>query len=140
MTLAWRDLLAGTMALAFAGGPALAQTGDGQAMFGLIGKMRAVPGQREALIALLLEGTRNMPGCLSYIVARDPADGIWITEVWDGRESHAASLRLSEVRSVIERARPLIAGFERGHETEPVGGVGLPRQILARGLESGPAF
>lgn len=98
-------------------------------MFGLIGKMRAVAGERDALIALLLEGTGAMPGCLSYIVARDPADadGIWITEVWDRRESHAASLQLPSVRATIARARPLIAGFENGTETEPVGGVGLPR-------------
>jgi quinol monooxygenase YgiN len=52
-------------------------------MYGLIGKMMAVAGQREALIAILLEGVAGMPGCLSYVVARDPADaeGLWITEV-----------------------------------------------------------
>lgn len=43
-------------------------------MSGLIGKMLATPGQRDALVAILLEGLRNMPGCLSYIVAHDPAD------------------------------------------------------------------
>lgn len=70
-----------------------------------------------------------MAGCLSYIVARDPADAdaIWITEVWDSRESHAASLRLPAVRAAVARARPLIAGFDSGTETVPVGGVGLPR-------------
>ena len=71
-----------------------------------------------------------MPGCLSYIVAKDnaDADAIWITEVWDSRESHRASLQLPAVRAVIARARPLIAGFDSGTETEPVGGVGIPRQ------------
>ena len=59
-------------------------------MHGLIGRLRAAPGQRDALIAILIEGTANMPGCLSYIVARDAteADAIWVTEVWDSRESH----------------------------------------------------
>lgn len=97
-------------------------------MFGLIGKMRAVAGERDALIAILLEGTGGMPGCLSYIVARDSADAdsIWITEVWDRRESHRASLQLPAVRAAIARARPLIAGFESGTETQPVGGIGLP--------------
>ena len=38
-------------------------------MFGLIGKMTAVAGQRDALAEILLEGTASMPGCLSYIVA-----------------------------------------------------------------------
>ena len=123
-----REVVAGGLALALSSGTVFAQTGDRQAMFGLIGKMRAVAGERDALIALLLEGTDMMPGCLSYIVAKDPADadGIWITEVWDRRESHAASLQLPSVRATIARARPLIAGFENGTETEPVGGVGLP--------------
>lgn len=129
MTVGRREVLAGGLALAMSSGPVLAQPEGRQAMFGLIGKMRAVAGERDALIALLLEGTDAMPGCLSYIVARDPADadGIWITEVWDRRESHAASLQLPAVRATIARARPLIAGFENGTETEPVGGVGLPR-------------
>lgn len=128
MAVARRDLLAGGLVLAL-GGPALAQVAAAPGRFGLIGKMRAVSGERDALTALLLEGTRAMPGCLSYIVAKDiaDADAIWITEVWDDRESHAASLRLPAVRAVIARARPLIVGFESGTETEPVGGVGLPR-------------
>lgn len=129
MTWARREVVAGGLALTMVGVPALAQTGEGRSMFGLIGKMRAVAGERDALVALLLEGTEAMPGCLSYVVAKDPsdADAIWITEVWDSRENHAASLQLPSVRAVIARARPLIAGFENGTETEPVGGVGLPR-------------
>jgi quinol monooxygenase YgiN len=129
MTIGRRDVLAGGLALAVSAGPAFAQTEGRETMFGLIGKMRAVAGERDALIALLLEGTDAMPGCISYVVARDPADpdAIWITEVWDRRESHAASLQLPSVRATIARARPLIAGFENGTETEPVGGVGLLR-------------
>lgn len=96
-------------------------------MYGLIGKMLAVPGERDALIAILLESTGDMPGCLSYIVAADPADenAIWITEVWDSAESHRASLSLPAVCDAIARARPLIAGFDSSVTTEPVGGVGL---------------
>src|SRR5690606_40208168 len=41
----------------------------GTEMFGLIGKMTAVAGQRDALAAILMEGTGSMPGCLSYIIA-----------------------------------------------------------------------
>ncbi len=118
----------GGLAIAMSAVPAAAQSGGGT-MFGLIGKMRAIAGERDALIALLLEGTQSMPGCFSYIVAKDmaDADAIWITEVWDSRESHRASLQLPEIRAVIARALPLIAGFESGTETEPVGGVGLVR-------------
>jgi len=96
-------------------------------MYGLIGKMLAAPGQRDALIAILLESVGNMPGCLSYIVAADAADpnAIWITEAWDSKESHAASLKLPAVQQAIGRGRPLIAGFGERFETAPVGGVGL---------------
>lgn len=96
-------------------------------MYGLIGKMRAAPGQREALVAILLEQEGGMPGCLSYVVARDAnePDAIWITEVWDSRESHKASLALPSVRAAIERAKPIIAGFDTHVETEVAGGIGV---------------
>jgi quinol monooxygenase YgiN len=97
-------------------------------MHGLIGKMTAATGQRDALIAILLEGVRDMPGCLSYVVATDPADAdaIWITEVWDSEASHKASLSLPSVRAAIAKGRPLIAGFASQTVTAPVGGHGLP--------------
>jgi quinol monooxygenase YgiN len=96
-------------------------------MYGLIGKMIARDGQRDALVAILLEAIDGMPGCLAYVVARDPADarGIWVTEVWDSKDSHQASLSLPGVRAAIDKAKPLIAGFDRHVVTEPVGGVGL---------------
>jgi quinol monooxygenase YgiN len=96
-------------------------------MIGLIGKMSATPGRRDELIAILLEGVTEMPGCLSYVVARDPAeaDAIWITEVWDSEASHQASLSLPAVREAITRGRPLIAGFSDSVTTEPIGGHGL---------------
>lgn len=97
-------------------------------MYGLIGKMLTAPGQRDAVIDILLQGTGTMPGCQSYIVARDPTDGnaIWITEVWDSGELHRASLALPSVQEAIARARPLITGFGERFETQPVGGHGLP--------------
>ena len=96
-------------------------------MYGLIGKLKAVPGKRDALIAILLEGVSEMPGCLSYVIAQDPADpdAIWITEVWDSQESHKASLSLPAVQRAISRGKPLIAGFGERFETKPIGGQGL---------------
>lgn len=96
-------------------------------MYGLIGKIRAVDGQRDALINILVNGVSGMPGCLSYVVAQDPtdADAIWVTEVWDSQDSHKASLSLPSVQDAIERGRPLIAGFDQHIETVPVGGQGL---------------
>ena len=96
-------------------------------MFGLIGKMLAAPGQRDTLIGFLLEGTEKMPGCLSYVIAKDPAEAnaIWITEVWDSEASHKASLSLPAVQAAIAKAKPMITGFGERFVTTPVGGVGL---------------
>ena len=98
-------------------------------MYGLIGKMTAVAGQRDALAAILLDGTHAMPGCLSYVIARDPADenALWITEVWDSQASHKASLSLPSVQAAIAKGRPLIAGFSNRVETVPIGGYGIVR-------------
>jgi quinol monooxygenase YgiN len=96
-------------------------------MYGVIGKITTVPGQRDALAALLVEGTQAMPGCLSYVVASDPADAnaLWITEVWDSQASHQASLQLPAVQAAIAKGRPLIAGFSNRVETVPIGGFGI---------------
>lgn len=98
-------------------------------MYGLIGSMTAVEGKRNDLIKILLEGVNDMPGCLSYIVAKDPndANGIWITEVWDSKDSHAASLKLPSVQAAIAKGKPLIAKFGSYNETEPIGGHGLQK-------------
>lgn len=98
-------------------------------MYGLIGRMIAAPGQRDTLLAILLESVGDMPGCLSYVVARDPkdADAIWITEVWSDEASHKASLAIPAVKNAIALAMPLIKTFAEHHTTDPVGGHGLPR-------------
>jgi quinol monooxygenase YgiN len=118
--------LTGLLAVASAGLPRTRQ--GSETMYGLIGKMNAVPGQRDALIAILLEGTASMPGCLNYVVATDPGDAnaIWIAEVWDSEASHKASLSLPAVQAAIAKGRALIAGFGERFVTAPVGGVGLP--------------
>ena len=107
--------------------PACATQIGSAPMYGLIGKMKAIPGQRDALASILLEGVAEMPGCLSYVVATDPSDpdAIWVTEVWDSPESHKSSLSLPSVRAAIARGKPLIAAFDQFIETTPVGGHGL---------------
>jgi quinol monooxygenase YgiN len=99
----------------------------GTSLFGLIGQMKAQPGKRAELLAILTEGTRKMPGCLHYIIAEDEADAdsLWITEVWTSAGQHEASLKLPEVKSAIAKGRPLIAGFGTYAKTKPVGGVGI---------------
>ena len=96
-------------------------------MYGLITRIQATPGQRDALASILVEGASDMPGCLSYVVAREPgeADSLWVTEVWQNQASHEASLSLPSVQEAIAAGRPLIAQFSERTVTEPVGGYGL---------------
>lgn len=121
-----RAVVAGGLAVGF-GAPALAEPAEARAMYGLIGKMTAKSGERAALAAILLDGVSGMSGCLSYIVAEDPAepDVLWITEAWESPEAHRASLSLPSVQAAIAKGRPLIAGIDTIAETKPLGGQGL---------------
>lgn len=96
-------------------------------MYGLISKLEVVPGKRDLLISNLPHGAKGMPGCLSYVVARDvsDADSIWITEVWDSSESHKASLSLPSVQHAMSQGKPLITKISERIETDPVGAEGL---------------
>jgi quinol monooxygenase YgiN len=82
---------------------------------------------RDEFIAILKESAADMPGCLSYIVAGDPADenAIWVTEVWDSMASHDASLSLPAVQNAMVRAKPLVAAFDKTASTTPIWGAGL---------------
>ena len=112
-------------ASAVAAAPAFARDGRVEELYGLIGQMKCAPGKRGEMIAILSEGTTAMPGCRSYIVAEDAADAdaIWITEVWESKDAHAASLKLSAVQAAIAKARPIIAGFGHRFETVPRAGI-----------------
>ena len=94
--------------------------------YGLLGQMMAQPGQRAALVAILSEGTGTMPGNIAYLIGEDSAnpDAIWIVELWDSKDAHAASLKLPAVQDAIKRGRPLIAGFGTRAEFKPVAKTG----------------
>jgi len=91
-------------------------------MYGLIGKFRALPGRRDDLVALMKSGSAPMPGCISYVLATDPADAdlIWITEVWETKADHAASVEIPAIAETIRQAMPLIASFDMHQEVVPV--------------------
>ena len=97
-------------------------------MYGLIVKMTTVPGKREDMIRVLKESAADMPGCLSYVVAKDSADEniLWVTEVWDSVASHDESLSLPQVKNAIPQGKSLVSNFERIAVTNPIWGQGLP--------------
>jgi len=105
-----------------------AGTEKGKDMWGMIAKMTVLPGKREEMIGILKSSAANMPGCFSYVVAKDAADEnmLWVTEVWDSQASHDASLSLPAVKEAIPCGKALVASFERVAVTTPVWGMGLP--------------
>ena len=97
-------------------------------MYGHIAKITSKPGKREVLLAIFLENSAAMAGCISYVIALDhaDADALWVTEVWESEAAHTASLTLPNVKAAIAQAMPHIAGFAPRVQTTPVGGIGLP--------------
>ena len=97
-------------------------------MYGLIVKLTVVPGRRDELIGILKESEADMPGCFSYVVAKDSSDEntIWATEVWESIATHDASLSLSSVKNAILRGKAIVSSVDKIAVTNPVWGVGLP--------------
>ena len=98
--------------------------------FGMFGKVTARPGQRDALVQVLLSAAElvgKAQGCELYVVHTSPTepDVVWVTEVWRGKEDHAASLSVKGVKELIAKGRPLIAEMGEPIFTTPVGGKGL---------------
>ena len=74
-----RRAFIGTAALALlaTAAPGLAAGENMEEIYGLIGQLKALPGKREELIAILREGTGAMPGNLLYLVAEDLERVTW---------------------------------------------------------------
>jgi quinol monooxygenase YgiN len=96
-------------------------------MWGMIARITTFAGKRDELTQILQRSAADMPGCLSYIVARDQENEsiLWVTEAWESQAAHDGSLTLRQVQDAIPLARPLIANFEKIAATEPVWGTGL---------------
>jgi quinol monooxygenase YgiN len=107
--------------------PILAGSQEASGMWGLIAKITLIPGRRDEMVEILRESAVDMPGCLSYVVAKDATDEntIWVTEVWDGIASHDASLSLPAVKNAIPRGKAIVSNFEKIAVTSPVWGAGL---------------
>jgi quinol monooxygenase YgiN len=95
-------------------------------MWGVIAKITLLPGKRDEMIGILKDSAADMPGCLSYVVAKDAADEntIWVTEVWESMTSHEASLSLPVVKNAIPRGKAIVSNFERVAVTSPVWELG----------------
>ena len=97
--------------------------------YGYIGSMKTRPGRRDEVVSILLAGVDRLSevGCDSYIVgvSDSEADIIWVTEVWQTREHHEASLQLPETKAAIGKAMPMLTGEFTGQRLNVVGGLGM---------------
>ena len=98
--------------------------------YGLHGRIKAVPGKRDALAKHLLKAAnlmKNVPGCELYILGVSPTglDVVWVAEVWSAKKYHDSSLSVPAVRSLIRETLALIADFGQSVVTTPLGGKGL---------------
>jgi quinol monooxygenase YgiN len=88
-------------------------------MFSVFGRMTALPGRREELISLLLDGFRaggEDSGLVAYSIntAFDEADTVWVTQLWTDKEAHDAVTRSGPVAAVTSRVFPLLAQQPEG--------------------------
>ena len=91
----------------------------------------AQPGRADELAGLFVqvaEGLRSAPGCISWIVARNPQspEEVWVQELWaseDAAEQALASQDAGEGPKP-EEVMALCAGPPRRTDLTAVGGVG----------------
>jgi quinol monooxygenase YgiN len=95
--------------------------------YGLTGSMMCKPGQRAAVIAILLAGVERLrdAGCHAYIVGEGEPEEVVVFEVWESKQHHDDSLNLPEVRESIARAMPMLTGEFSSREFSIIGGLGL---------------
>ena len=94
--------------------------------YGYTGSMKTNPGQRQAVIDILLSGVDRLRevGCHAYIVCEGDEDEIVVFEVWESKQHHDDSLQLPEVRAQISQAMPMLTGEFSGRELNVHGGLG----------------
>lgn len=99
-------------------------------MFSVYGRMKAQPGRRDELIAVLLAGFRaggDESGLLHYSIniAFDDPDTIWLTQLWRDKDAHDVTTRSEPVAAVSRQVPPLLA-------QQPEGGYGHPVHVGGR--------
>jgi quinol monooxygenase YgiN len=95
--------------------------------YGYIGSMQTRPGQRDDVVAILLSGADRLRdyGCHLYVVSVSDTDEdtIWVSEVWESKQHHDASLQLPETKVAIGKAMPMLTGEFTRQELTVAGGL-----------------
>ena len=101
---------------------------------GMIARMTAHPGRRDALVECLLDLARlagKAAGCYVYLVhtGTTGSDEVWLVEAWRSKVQHDLWLARPEVQDLIASASELVANASEPIFTEPVGGKGLSSRL-----------
>lgn len=101
-------------------------------MYYLHGKFVAKEGKRDELAGILLEAAElvgRIEGCKLYMVALSEKDfnDVYVTEMWDSKETQMVSLGDADVKALIKRAVPLIESISDDDRLEltAIGGYGV---------------
>lgn len=93
--------------------------------FANVGRLGVTPGARDQLIEILTRPSTEMGthGCLLYEVGvnDEHPDAVFVSELWESADAHAASLQLASVRAAIAEARPLLNGEFDGYRFDVIG-------------------
>jgi quinol monooxygenase YgiN len=93
--------------------------------FANVGRLGVKPGARDQLIEILTRRSAELGehGCLLYEVGvnDEQPDAVFVSELWESADAHAASLQLESVRTAIDEARPLFSGDFDGYRFDVVG-------------------
>ncbi len=97
--------------------------------FGMQAVLIAAEGKGDELANFMLEASETvskMDGCILYLVQQSLTDDskVLVTELWDNKESHAASLTNEAVRVIIMKAKPIIIGMDH-NPAKYIGGHGI---------------
>ncbi len=97
--------------------------------YGLFGKFTAPAGNRDELVGHLLQAAKLLErnaACIHYAVGTtEEPEGVWVWEAWTDKAAHDASVDDEDVRELIQKARPLIAGISHQTELTIHGGKGV---------------
>lgn len=83
-------------------------------MFNVLNKIICAEKSRENVASIIANGAKAMPGCALYSISldRDNDNLIWVYELWESEQSHAASVNLPSVSEAIAKAHPFLVGVE----------------------------
>ena len=98
--------------------------------FSLFNKFIVQEGEKEKMIAFLLEAAESMENldeCEVYLVniSENEPSSVYVYEVWANEAAHQASLSLEATQRLISRAKPIITGMERISTLMTKGGKGI---------------